>query len=288
MPSWRDVLKIHPACELFPLMPPDELKALGEDIKTNGLQQRITLWPVDEPPGYVLLDGRNRLDAMEAVGLKLVDNPNATTVEEIFAGDNIRATLIAPIPAKAIDPVSYVISANIRRRHLTCEQKRTLIAELLRADPNRSNLWTAKLVGVDDKTVGSVRRDLEARSEIPNVAKTIDTKGRQQPIRKPKVTSPSRPATSMERGFATAIKPMTTKSLPSSKANLAPQLNSLSWSDATLELRRKFIDAVGPKEIVAAFGVRAFYRGLTEEQRSQLNEELIAAWETQNATRAAS
>jgi hypothetical protein len=98
---------------------------------------------------------------MEAVGLMLVDNPNATTVEEIFAGDNIRATLIAPVPAKAIDPVAYVTSANIRRRHLTCEQKRTLIAELLRADPNRSNLWTARLVGVDDKTVGSVRRDLE-------------------------------------------------------------------------------------------------------------------------------
>ncbi len=144
MPSWRDVLKIHPACELFPLMSPAELKELGEDIKKNGLQQRIQLWPVDEPPGHVLLDGRNRLDAMEAVGLKLVDNPNATTVEEIFAGDNIRATLIAPIPAKAIDPVAYVISANIRRRHLTWEQKRTLIAELLRADPNRSNLWTAK------------------------------------------------------------------------------------------------------------------------------------------------
>jgi hypothetical protein len=109
--------------------------------------------------------------------------------------------LIAPIPAKAIDPVTYVISANIRRRHLTCEQKRTLIAELLRADPNRSNLWTAKLVGVDDKTVGSVRRDLEARSEIPNVAKTTDTKGRQQPVHKPKTVSvkPPPPPTPAQR-----------------------------------------------------------------------------------------
>ena len=30
---WRDVLQIHPAAELFPLMTPDELRALGEDIK---------------------------------------------------------------------------------------------------------------------------------------------------------------------------------------------------------------------------------------------------------------
>jgi hypothetical protein len=33
--SWRDVLPIHPAAELFPLMSPGELRALGEDIKTK-------------------------------------------------------------------------------------------------------------------------------------------------------------------------------------------------------------------------------------------------------------
>ena len=31
--SWRDVLKVHPAAELFPLMSDAELKELGEDIK---------------------------------------------------------------------------------------------------------------------------------------------------------------------------------------------------------------------------------------------------------------
>jgi ParB-like chromosome segregation protein Spo0J len=275
MSSWRDVLKIHAACELFPLMPPDEMKALGEDIKTNGLQQRITLWPVDEPPGYVLLDGRNRLDAMEAVGLKLVDNPNATTVEEIFAGDNIRATLIAPIPAKEIDPVAYVISANIRRRHLTCEQKRTLIAELLRADPNRSNLWTAKLVGVDDKTVGSVRRDLEARSEIPNVAKTTDTKGRQQPIRKPRPTAAHRAVASVEKISTSAA----SKPSASPKVNLAPPLNSLSWSDATPELRVKFIDNIG---------VRDLWHSMSFEQRSALTRLINTEQVARNTARAAS
>jgi hypothetical protein len=28
--GWRDVLKVHPACELFPPLPPDELKALPD------------------------------------------------------------------------------------------------------------------------------------------------------------------------------------------------------------------------------------------------------------------
>ena len=32
-PSWRDHLPIHLAAEMFPLMAPDELRALGEDIR---------------------------------------------------------------------------------------------------------------------------------------------------------------------------------------------------------------------------------------------------------------
>jgi hypothetical protein len=41
---WRDVLKVHPAAELFPPMSPDELQALGEDIKANGLTAPIIVW----------------------------------------------------------------------------------------------------------------------------------------------------------------------------------------------------------------------------------------------------
>jgi hypothetical protein len=33
--SWRDVLPVHPACEMFPAMSPDELRALGEDIRAE-------------------------------------------------------------------------------------------------------------------------------------------------------------------------------------------------------------------------------------------------------------
>ncbi len=71
--SWRDVLKVHPAADLFPMMTPDELKALGEDIKKNGLQVPITL-SRDRHANRddQLLDGRNRLDAMEAVGISVL------------------------------------------------------------------------------------------------------------------------------------------------------------------------------------------------------------------------
>jgi len=70
--SWRDVLPIHPAAELFPLMSPDELKALGEDIhKKNGLLMPVTVWKAQKHFPPQLLDGRNRLDAMEAFGFTI-------------------------------------------------------------------------------------------------------------------------------------------------------------------------------------------------------------------------
>src|SRR5262245_24893289 len=99
--SWRDILAIHPAAELFPLMSPDELKALGEDIKrSNGPRIRVAV--ISGPDGKpMLLDGRNRLDAMELVGLKIVP-------------DDIAALVDCRQPG--FDPWAYVISANIHRR----------------------------------------------------------------------------------------------------------------------------------------------------------------------------
>src|SRR5262245_42703579 len=77
MPSWRDVLKIHPACELFDPLPPDELRALGEDIKKSGLWEKIkyidTIGDCDSRD-FVVVDGQNRLDAMEMVGMQVIDD----------------------------------------------------------------------------------------------------------------------------------------------------------------------------------------------------------------------
>jgi hypothetical protein len=68
--SWRDVLPIHPAAELFPLMSEAELRELGEDIKTK---KRLTssFALIYRNGRHELLDGRNRLDAMELVGIPI-------------------------------------------------------------------------------------------------------------------------------------------------------------------------------------------------------------------------
>jgi hypothetical protein len=175
--SWRDVIKVHPAADKWPLMPEAELRALGEDIKANGMQVPVVLWR--EPNGmsdFVLLDGRNRLDAMEFVGME--------AAEPRTKGDkfwHLKPSTVKTTFARS-DPWEFTISANAHRRHLTAEQKRDLIAELLKAKPERNNVQTAKIVGVSDKTVAAVRRDLEGRSEIPIVSTRTDTAGRAQPV----------------------------------------------------------------------------------------------------------
>ena len=72
--SWRQFYEVHLAAKLFPGVSEDELRSLGEDIKKNGLKESITLWSMkpEESESAVILDGCNRLDAMELVGIETV------------------------------------------------------------------------------------------------------------------------------------------------------------------------------------------------------------------------
>jgi hypothetical protein len=108
--SWRDVLPVHPAANLFPLMAPDELKALGEDIQKNGLTSPIVFCLADNGKGRLLIDGRNRLDAMESLGRKLVNRYGKLALD-LMDQRGLENNA---------DPYAYVLSANIHRRHLTC------------------------------------------------------------------------------------------------------------------------------------------------------------------------
>jgi hypothetical protein len=188
--SWRDVIKVHSAADLFPLMPEAELRELGEDIKKNGLTSPIVFFK--EGTSYSLLDGRNRLDAMELVGISFSLRDHGTAGWKISQplGAGFLPSCPQPVVVFQKDPHDFVLSANIHRRHLTTEQKRELIAKVLKAKPDRSNLHVAKTVGVSHPTVAKVRTRLEDKGDIEKVSTSTDTKGRKSPIRK------SRPAKS--------------------------------------------------------------------------------------------
>jgi hypothetical protein len=195
-------------------MSPAEIKALGNDIRRNGLRIPTIWWRDRTTRKLYLLDGRNRLDAMEAIGRNLI-NDFAAPCDRWPLNLNSDHLYELPLPGRSEvypDPYEYVLSANIHRRHLTAEQKRDLIGKLLKAKPESSNLTIAKVVKADDKTVGKVRHELVARSEIPNVEVRTDTKGRKQPAKKP----PTKPP-----GAKPADKPRNTPSDNSNK-DVAP------------------------------------------------------------------
>jgi DNA-binding Lrp family transcriptional regulator len=189
--SWRDVLPIHPAAELFPRMTPEELRALGEDIKTNGLREPVVLYAEEGGGGIYretapsLLDGINRLDAMEVVGLPTLKDGQLHLEDTISRGYLIKYGLWKSA-VTGFDPYAYVVSLNIHRRHLTAEQKRELIVKLLKADPTKSNRQVAKLTKTSHPHVAKVREKAEKAGDVETVTTSIDTKGRQQPAKKPR------------------------------------------------------------------------------------------------------
>lgn len=171
---WRDLLPVHPAAELFPLMSADELRELAADIEKHDLCEPVDLYRDRETQLYVLLDGRNRLDALALLGRETVETKGHVAHGIYrYVGEDA-----------AFDPYAFVISKNVRRRHLTAEQRRGLIAKVLKARPETSNLQVAKQVKADDKTVAKVRSELEATSEIPKLEKTTGKDGKARPAKR--------------------------------------------------------------------------------------------------------
>ena len=222
--TWRDHLKVHPAADLFPMMSDQELDELGADIKKNGMLQQVVLWSPGYPgdgikdrPVY-LLDGRNRLDACERVGIKTGGESKldgrwqlSTPQRHDFEKAESLAFLVGSKrrPKKqiseSVDPYLYVISANIHRRHLTVEQKRNLIAELLKRDPTTSDREVARTTKTDHKTVATIRRKAEAGGEIPHQDTRTDKRGRKQPSHKPAAPPKPEPSKSDQVGLERTI-----------------------------------------------------------------------------------
>jgi len=82
--------------------------------------------------------------------------------------------------------VSYALSLNVHRRHLKREERRELIAELLKATPEKSDRQIAETVKAGPTTVGSVRAEMEAKGDVSKLDTRKDSTGRTQPARKPK------------------------------------------------------------------------------------------------------
>lgn len=193
--NWRDHLKVHPAAELFPLLPPDEVKALADDIQKNRMQTPIVLWRECSGASLLLLDGRNRLDALALSGCL---RPRRDRAPREKMGVYMRCVQDRPLQIVdkdddcigdlktevGGDPYDIVLSLNVHRRHLTAEQKRELIAKVLKAKPEQSNRAIAKQVKVDHKTVADVRSKAVSTGEIPQLTETVGIDGKKRGAQK--------------------------------------------------------------------------------------------------------
>jgi hypothetical protein len=92
-------LELHPLCTLFPRMSGAEFDALKADILANGMREPIVVH------AGLILDGGNRYRACIEAGVK-------PTLKEFTGGS----------------AVSFVLSANLHRRHLTPGQQAAIVS----------------------------------------------------------------------------------------------------------------------------------------------------------------
>src|SRR5690606_362933 len=146
--------------QLLPPLSAEEYAALEASIVEHGV-----LVPVEYDEDGNILDGHHRVQVCESLGL--VDWPR-------FVRKGLSET----------DKRRLARELNVSRRHLTAEQKRSIIADQLRETPSISSRAIAAMVGVDHKTVGKIRTQLESTGEIPQLDTVEGQDGKSRPSRK--------------------------------------------------------------------------------------------------------
>ena len=194
--------------QVLPDLSAEDFAALRADIAARGV-----LVPVEYDEDGNILDGHHRVRACEELGL--TDWPRF-----------IRKGL------SEADKRVHARQLNLARRHLNRDQKRDLIAAQLRETPEKSNRQVAEGLGVDDKTVGTVRRGLEATAEIPQLDKTVGADGKER--RKPIRTTFVDPTPAGQREVLDAAKAIRAEKQASTRAARTEKLVALSQHNAPL------------------------------------------------------
>jgi hypothetical protein len=157
-------LKPHPLAKLFPAYSDEDLIGLADDIADNNLHNPIVLYEGQ------ILDGVNRYKFCRAAATNQNESKRRPFTDSMFT------------EYQGSDPVGFVISMNLKRRHLDTKQRALIAAELAtmksgtRTDKNlgsngpRSVADAAKLMNVSER---SVKRATALRKTNPTLAEEI-------------------------------------------------------------------------------------------------------------------
>ncbi len=107
------MIPFHDYADIFPLIEGAEFAELVADVKANDVRDKIVIWE------DAILDGRNRYRAAVAAGLiEQDDTPDRGRYFQRF---------VREVDG---DPLKFVISKNLKRRHLNDDQRRMVAAKL--------------------------------------------------------------------------------------------------------------------------------------------------------------
>lgn len=136
------MVEFHPIANVFPLMEGAEFAELVADIRTNGLREPIVMFEGK------ILDGRNRYRACTDAGV----GPDSIAYD-------------------GTDPVGYVVSLNLRRRHLDESQRGMVAGKIATLKDGQRQVGkfadvatqsdAAKMLNVSERTVRSAREVLD-------------------------------------------------------------------------------------------------------------------------------
>jgi ParB-like chromosome segregation protein Spo0J len=133
----------HPF-QIFPPASADEIEALREDIRANGVKD-----PVSVDQDGRILDGHTRVAIAESLG---IDYPRQ--VYEVGSDEEAR---------------DLAFSLNLRR-NLTLSQKRTLAINEINGRPGDSDRAIGRRVGLDHKTIAAIRHALADGVPLDDIA----------------------------------------------------------------------------------------------------------------------
>lgn len=137
---------IHPIASAFPMMTEHEYQGLKADIDKNGQRESITMWR------GMLVDGRNRLRACNELNIE----PYTDELDD------------------DADPVSYVLSINLHRRHLN-ESQRAMVAGKLATLKVGHNQHTTEDVSIDTPSLEQAANMLSVgRASVARAKQVID------------------------------------------------------------------------------------------------------------------
>lgn len=148
--------------KLLPALLPDEFASLKTSIAERGVDVPII---VDQDGNTI--DGFHRQRACDELG--------------IFCPREVRQF------ETETDKLETILRLNCGRRHLTQNQKRSIVKEYLLRDPQIADNFLAQIIGVSKNTVADVRCEMEATCQIDKFETLRGKDGKRRPVKYQKI-----------------------------------------------------------------------------------------------------